>query len=141
MPDRNLCRRQIQLQSTARLGALPMARTIMAREGVPGFYRGFLPNALKNLPNKGALSHARVCMAHLGCRRSAHIVRLAIHGQVAGEQRLQIQWIEAKQRPNSIMHLCQCIIWLKSAVLRMGACSTMISPGLKSCGHAVKVIW
>jgi hypothetical protein len=30
-----------------------MARKIIAREGVGGFYRGFLPNALKNLPNKG----------------------------------------------------------------------------------------
>ena len=58
VPDRNTCRRQIQLQSTARLGALPMMRKIMARDGVSGFYRGFLPNALKNLPNKGALSHA-----------------------------------------------------------------------------------
>ncbi len=32
-----------------------MVQRILAREGVPGFYRGFLPNALKNLPNKGAL--------------------------------------------------------------------------------------
>ncbi|CAK0785533.1 hypothetical protein CVIRNUC_008743 [Coccomyxa viridis] len=46
-------RRQIQLQSTASLGALPMAQKIMQREGIAGFYRGFLPNALKNLPNKG----------------------------------------------------------------------------------------
>lgn len=84
VPDRNTCRRQIQLQSTARLGALPMMRKIMAREGIPGFYRGFLPNALKNLPNKGALSHARVCMAHLGGRWFAHIVRLTIHGQGRG---------------------------------------------------------
>ena len=31
-----------------------MVQRILAREGIPGFYRGFLPNALKNLPNKGA---------------------------------------------------------------------------------------
>lgn len=31
-----------------------MAEKILHREGVAGFYRGFLPNALKNLPNKGA---------------------------------------------------------------------------------------
>ena len=30
----------------------------MGREGLPGFYRGFLPNALKNLPNKGRLAPA-----------------------------------------------------------------------------------
>lgn len=47
-------RRQIQLQSGGGLAVPDMARRIFAREGVPGFYRGFLPNALKNLPNKGA---------------------------------------------------------------------------------------
>lgn len=54
-------RRQIQLQSTASLGALPMAQKIMQREGIAGFYRGFLPNALKNLPNKGMLSAILHC--------------------------------------------------------------------------------
>ena len=48
-------RRQIQLQSTGGDGAWQMARAILTRDGVPGFYRGFLPNALKNLPNKGRL--------------------------------------------------------------------------------------
>jgi hypothetical protein len=46
-------RRQIQLQSTGGDGAWRVAQAILARDGVPGFYRGFLPNALKNLPNKG----------------------------------------------------------------------------------------
>lgn len=32
-----------------------MAEKILNREGLGGFYRGFLPNALKNLPNKGVL--------------------------------------------------------------------------------------
>ena len=31
-----------------------MAQKIMQRDGIAGFYRGFVPNALKNLPNKGA---------------------------------------------------------------------------------------
>lgn len=26
---------------------------VLDRDGMPGLYRGFLPNALKNLPNKG----------------------------------------------------------------------------------------
>ncbi len=47
-------RRQIQLQSTGGSGPLHMAEKILHREGLAGFYRGFLPNALKNLPNKGA---------------------------------------------------------------------------------------
>ena len=55
-------RRQIQLQSTASLGALPMAQKIMQREGIAGFYRGFLPNALKNLPNKGVLPTTLQCL-------------------------------------------------------------------------------
>ncbi|EIE27780.1 mitochondrial carrier, partial [Coccomyxa subellipsoidea C-169] len=46
-------RRQIQLQSTGGAGPLHMAEKILHREGLAGFYRGFLPNALKNLPNKG----------------------------------------------------------------------------------------
>ena len=34
-----------------------MAQKIMQRDGLAGFYRGFVPNALKNLPNKGAAPH------------------------------------------------------------------------------------
>lgn len=29
------------------------ARTILKDDGLAGLYRGFVPNALKNLPNKG----------------------------------------------------------------------------------------
>ena len=47
-------RRQIQLQSSGSIQVPEMVQRILAREGIPGFYRGFLPNALKNLPNKGA---------------------------------------------------------------------------------------
>ena len=47
-------RRQIQLQSSGSVQVPEMVQRILAREGIPGFYRGFLPNALKNLPNKGA---------------------------------------------------------------------------------------
>lgn len=46
-------RRQIQMQSAARVSALQVARSIYNAQGISGFYRGFLPNALKNMPNKG----------------------------------------------------------------------------------------
>ncbi|KAK9856427.1 hypothetical protein WJX84_003372 [Apatococcus fuscideae] len=46
-------RRQIQLQSRGRMSMMQAARLILQRDGVPGMYRGFVPNALKNLPNKG----------------------------------------------------------------------------------------
>ena len=34
------------------------AATILAEDGIGGMYRGFVPNALKNLPNKGACVRA-----------------------------------------------------------------------------------
>lgn len=46
-------RRQIQLQSATRVPARQVIRNVLASEGVAGFYRGFVPNAAKNLPNKG----------------------------------------------------------------------------------------
>lgn len=49
------CRRHIQLQSSARLGLGQMAVHLWQTEGFPGFYRGFIPSAIKNLPNKGKL--------------------------------------------------------------------------------------
>lgn len=47
-------RRQMQMQT--RSTTLPLVDTIKAQfaaNGMQGFYRGFIPNALKNLPNKG----------------------------------------------------------------------------------------
>ena len=48
------CRRQIQLNAGGPTSFASGCRTIMQRGGVSAFYAGFLPNALKNLPNKGA---------------------------------------------------------------------------------------
>ena len=45
-------RRQIQLAS-AGTGTLSVVKASLAAEGLQGFYRGFIPNAVKNLPNKG----------------------------------------------------------------------------------------
>lgn len=45
-------RRHIQLQAGASVAAGAAARHILASDGIPGFYRGFVPSSLKNLPNK-----------------------------------------------------------------------------------------
>ena len=46
-------RRRIQLVSATALPAREAIRTILLNDGIKGMYRGFLPNAIKNLPNKG----------------------------------------------------------------------------------------
>jgi solute carrier family 25 (mitochondrial phosphate transporter), member 23/24/25/41 len=51
-------RRQIQIQSTGAVAIGSVVRSMYTKEGVLGFYRGFVSNALKNLPNKGAHQHA-----------------------------------------------------------------------------------
>ncbi|QCE04043.1 solute carrier family 25 [Vigna unguiculata] len=44
-------RRQMQLKGTPYKTVLDAISGIVARDGVIGLYRGFVPNALKNLPN------------------------------------------------------------------------------------------
>lgn len=44
-------RRQMQLKSSTHANVWVAAQAIVARDGVLGLYRGFLPNAAKNLPN------------------------------------------------------------------------------------------
>jgi solute carrier family 25 phosphate transporter 23/24/25/41 len=46
-------RRRIQLQAGRSVAWHVAAGGILREDGVGGLYRGFLPNALKNLPNKG----------------------------------------------------------------------------------------
>lgn len=46
-------RRHIQLQAGRSVPWHTAAAMILAEDGIGGLYRGFLPNALKNLPNKG----------------------------------------------------------------------------------------
>ncbi|KAI7839404.1 hypothetical protein COHA_006805 [Chlorella ohadii] len=46
-------RRHIQLQAGRSVAFHVAARTILKDDGLAGLYRGFVPNALKNLPNKG----------------------------------------------------------------------------------------
>lgn len=46
-------RRRIQLVSSRALPATVAIASILTEDGVAGMYRGFLPNAIKNLPNKG----------------------------------------------------------------------------------------
>ena len=47
-------RRHIQLQAGKAIPWQAAAAAILREDGIVGMYRGFLPNALKNLPNKGA---------------------------------------------------------------------------------------
>lgn len=69
-------RRRIQLQP-AGVGVVRVVRDAWAKEGLRGFYRGFLPNALKNLPNKGArrLGPHRVESACPGCAAGTRVQR------------------------------------------------------------------
>lgn len=46
-------RRRIQLESTKAIPWAVAASAVLKEEGIGGMYRGFLPNAVKNLPNKG----------------------------------------------------------------------------------------
>lgn len=46
-------RRRIQLVSAHALPASQAIAQILKVDGIGGMYRGFLPNAIKNLPNKG----------------------------------------------------------------------------------------
>jgi solute carrier family 25 phosphate transporter 23/24/25/41 len=41
----------MQLKSSTHANVLAAAAAIVSRDGVGGLYRGFLPNAAKNLPN------------------------------------------------------------------------------------------
>lgn len=45
-------RRQMQLQGSTYSSIAEAFASVLKRDGVPGFYRGFLPNAIKNLPNQ-----------------------------------------------------------------------------------------
>lgn len=44
-------RRQMQLKSSTHANVFAACAAIVSRDGVAGLYRGFLPNAAKNLPN------------------------------------------------------------------------------------------
>jgi Mitochondrial carrier protein len=57
-------RRQIQLSSTVRVGVGAALQQTLREEGVAGLYRGFVPNALKNLPNKGGNPSGRATIIY-----------------------------------------------------------------------------
>jgi Mitochondrial carrier protein len=63
-------RRQIQIQSAAATPMRTVLHNMYKKEGVLGFYRGFVPNAFKNLPNKGA-PHVLASMCMI-CRCSVY---------------------------------------------------------------------
>lgn len=45
-------RRQMQLKSSTYSNVVDAGVSILARDGVSGFFKGFVPNAIKNAPNK-----------------------------------------------------------------------------------------
>ena len=52
----------MQLQSAVQTSVRAVLANTWRTEGVSGLYRGFVPNALKNLPNKGARhAYHRLC--------------------------------------------------------------------------------
>ena len=73
-------RRQIQLQSAGGVGARAMAAQILRRDGVGGLYRGFLPNAIKNLPNKGLQATSYRLSSSSSCACAGSQCSLSIRG-------------------------------------------------------------
>ena len=45
-------RRQMQLKSSNYSSIVDAGKAILARDGAKGLFRGFLPNVIKNAPNK-----------------------------------------------------------------------------------------
>lgn len=45
-------RRQMQMKSSTTTNIIVAAKNIVATQGVAGLFRGFVPNAVKNMPNK-----------------------------------------------------------------------------------------
>eukprot|EP00250_Pteridium_aquilinum_P019213 c24345_g1_i2 orf=163-1767(-) len=75
-------RRQLQMKGTPYMTVLDAFPGIIAQDGLLGLYRGFVPNALKNLPNSRLVSCAcilkYICSNLLNSRsiRCAHIQHL-----------------------------------------------------------------
>ena len=55
------------MESAVRVPVSRVLAKALQAEGVRGLYRGFLPNALKNLPNKGGAPIARIRMLFSPC--------------------------------------------------------------------------
>jgi solute carrier family 25 phosphate transporter 23/24/25/41 len=52
-------RRRIQLEAARNLPIAVATMRILQEDGIGGMYRGFIPNTLKNLPNKGGCEGRR----------------------------------------------------------------------------------
>ena len=87
-------RRQMQLKSSTHANVWCAWVAIVARDGVAGLYRGFVPNAVKNLPNssirlstfdaaKKLISGSKKAMAEETARVQAQAPKL----QAAGSRR------------------------------------------------------
>lgn len=83
-------RRHIQVQAGRSVAYHTAAAAILRDDGLRGMYRGFLPNALKNLPNKGELHAFRgrgrlaPCQHIRSCFPAVHHYSIVLH--TPGEQ-------------------------------------------------------
>ena len=60
-------RRQMQLQGSTYANMLDAGRGIVAANGVGGLFRGFIPNAMKNMPNKSETRSSQTCKIVFPC--------------------------------------------------------------------------
>lgn len=78
-------RRQMQLKTSTHANVFAAATAIVARDGVMGLYRGFLPNAAKNLPNSSirlsTFDAAKKLLAASGEAMAAEKVKVAAAGK------------------------------------------------------------
>jgi hypothetical protein len=114
-------RRTIQLQAGKSVAWHIAAGGIVAEDGLMGLYRGFVPNALKNLPNKGEQrgwegaaaqlgavpAAARGCLAWFGERHAGTII-LGMRSGGAGWADVGSQWEHASWKLLLTHHTHSC---------------------------------
>ena len=82
-------RRQMQLKSSTYANVFTACTGIIARDGVGGLYRGFLPNAAKNLPNSSirlsTFDGAKRLLKHSEAAYKAEVAVAAAEAKAAGK--------------------------------------------------------
>ena len=82
-------RRQMQLKSSTYANVFTACTGIIARDGIGGLYRGFLPNAAKNLPNSSirlsTFDGAKRLLKHSEAAYKAEVAVAAAEAKAAGK--------------------------------------------------------
>ena len=82
-------RRQMQLKSSTYSNVFTACAGIIARDGVGGLYRGFLPNAAKNLPNSSirlsTFDGAKRLLRHSEAAYKAEVAAAAAEAKAAAK--------------------------------------------------------